>query len=70
MCNKCLRSGGGVLLGEVLETFLSTLGSKLGVSERSVGRILVSLERGDTDVTALGQQYLMRDGKKSVEGLE
>ena len=50
--------------------FLSTLGSKLGVSERSVGRMLVSLERGDTDVTALGQQYLMQDGKKSVEGLE
>ena len=44
-------------------SFVSTLGSKLGISEGSIGGTLVGRLGVETDVEALGQSYLMWDGK-------
>ena len=60
MFNLCLRSGGGGLLGGGLGTyFVSVHGSKLGVSEGSVGKTMVGLSREDTGVVLLVQEDVM-----------
>ena len=38
MWNKCLRSGdGGVIIGELVTSFMTTLGIKIGVNKGSIG---------------------------------
>ena len=60
MCNTCLRSGGGRLLGVGMVTyFLSMLGIKLGLREGSVGGTLVGLVVGETGVAVLIQEDVM-----------
>ena len=47
MWNTCLRSGYGGLLGEELgNSFVSVIGSKLGVKKGSGGRNIVCLSGG------------------------
>ena len=59
MRNTYLRPGGDGLLGGGLGTsFVSEVGSKIGLNKGYRGRTLVDLER-DTDVEALGQEYVM-----------
>ena len=54
MWNNCLRSGGGGLLGGRLRIFfVSMYGSKLGVSEGSIGITMVFLKVGETGVAVL-----------------
>ena len=56
MRNKCLRSGGGGILGGGMGTsFVYMHGSKLGISEGYVGRNMVGLAVRETYVAALGQ---------------
>ena len=51
-----MRSGGDGLIGVGLGTsFVLVLGSKIGLSGRSVGRNLVGLEGGEIEVESLGQ---------------
>ena len=45
-------------------SFVYTLGSKLGLSKGSVGRVLVVLEVLETDMAVLGQEYMMWDEEK------
>ena len=68
MCNACLRSGGGGLLGGVLGTsFVSARESKIGVNEGHILWTLFSLIVGDTYVAALEQEDVMCNGKEPVE---
>ena len=69
MWNTCLRSGGGGIIGVGLgNSFVCAHGSKIGVSKGSVGRTIVGLAGGEKYLTAMGQEYVMYDGKKPVEG--
>ena len=43
------------------------LGSKIGLSGRSVGRNLVGLEGGEIEVESLGQEDVICNVKKPVE---
>ena len=51
MWNTCLRSGGaGLLVGGLGAYFVSVHGSKLEVSEESIGGNLVVISGGETDL--------------------
>ena len=63
-----MRSGGDGLIGVGLGTsFVLVLGSKIGLSGRSVGRNLVGLEGGEIEVESLGQEDVICNVKKPVE---
>ena len=64
MWNTFLTSICGELLGGGLGAyFLFVHGSKLVVSEGSVGRTMVGLEGGQTSVEVTGQEDVMRYGR-------
>ena len=68
MWNTCLRSGSGGLIVVVLGTsFVSVLGNKIGIGKGSIYGTMVFLLGGWLYVTAMGQEYLMWYGKKTVE---
>ena len=63
MCNTCLISGGGGLLGRGMGTsFVYALGSKLGLNKGYIGVTMVSLSGGKTHVEVLGKEDLMNNG--------
>ena len=54
MCNTCMMSGGGGLIGGGMGTsFGSMHGSKLGVSERYVGGNMVGIPGRETGVEGM-----------------
>ena len=68
MLDVCLISeGGGLLGGGMRKSFVYAHVNKLGVSEGSVGGILVAITGGETDVTAMYQEDMMCNGKEPLK---